>query len=380
MSRIYHPIRSNPPQAAIGPNSQGRNYGKENPFEGTEYEEMWLNNPYRNTFMDYTWWDNLGLSNKAKDYNAEQQRLYNEYIAGIYELQMQNEYNSEAASAARMRSAGQNPDLLGLNNASDSDSMSPPNAGPSPVLNGQSPAISSLQMLGSVMSFALNAYQGISSTLNTLDAQNISNIKELADAARPYVTQSFAEAFLNKSDWESIVLNNSKSFSRRYNRRMRPIAENVFKHMLHSGDYNLQKSAYGNVSSTYDAQIGFEARDYFRNNVSMNSVETFISEMVKLGVEEYKLSRKRNISLANKERMLSDFRARSLETMLESYKKSGKHDILSGLILAGMLESNGVSLLGNPLSYGLVGGQRAVDDVVGGVSSSVKKVKDYLGL
>lgn len=116
----------------------GRNYGKDNPFAGTEYEDMWLNNPYRNTYLDPTFWDNIGLSNKSKDYNAEQQRLYNEYISGIYELQMQNEYNSEAAKAARMRAAGQNPDLLGLNNASESDAMTPPNSGASPVLNGQS--------------------------------------------------------------------------------------------------------------------------------------------------------------------------------------------------------------------------------------------------
>lgn len=73
--------------------------------------------------------------------------------------------------------------------------------------------------------------------------------------------------------------------------------------------------------------------------------------------------------------MLSDFRARSLETMLESYKQSGRHDILSGLILAGMLESNGVSLLGNHRSYAIVGGQQAVYDTGHAVSSSVKKLK-----
>lgn len=358
----------------------GRNYGKDNPFVGTPYEQMWLNNPYRNTYLDPTFWDNVGLSNKSKDYNAEQERLYNEYIAGIYELQMQNEYNSEAASAARMRAAGQNPDLLGLNNASESDNMAAPNAGPSPALTGQSPAVSSLQMLGSVMSFALNAYQGIASTINTLDAQNIKNIQDLATAARPFVTQSFAEAFMNGHDLHTSVASGRDSFSRRYNRRLRNTAENVFEHMFYSGDYELQRKALQNLSGTFDDNIGFQARRLFENKAGGNSLQTFLDEMVKLGIEEYKISKKRNISLASKEKMLSDFRARSLETMLESYKKSGKHDILSGLILVGMLESNGVSLLGNPLSYAFVGGQRAVDDVVGGVSSSVKKVKDYLGL
>lgn len=152
------------------------------------------------------------------------------------------------------------------------------------------------------MSFALNAYQGISSTINTLDAQNITNIKELAEAAKPYVTQSFADAFLNRDSWENIVSNNSKSFSRRYNRRIQPHAENVFKYMLNSGDYDLQRSAYENSSKLFDSQLGYESRDFFRNHSSMNSIETFISEMVNLGVEEYKISKKEIYLLLPKKR------------------------------------------------------------------------------
>lgn len=353
--------------------NSGRNYGKDNPFAGTEYEDMWLNNPYRNTYLDPTFWDNIGLSNKSKDYNAEQERLYNEYIAGIYELQMKNKYDSESASAARMRAAGQNPDLLGLNNASESADMSAPNAGFSPALNGQSPAVSSLQMLGSVMSFALNAYQGITSTMNTLDAQNIKNIQDLATAARPFVTQSFADAFLNKSDWDTIVSDNSKSFSRRYNWRLRGTAENVFKHMLESGDYDLQKSAYKNTSDLFDTQIGYEARDYFKSNSSMNSVEDFISEMVKLGVEEYKVSKMKNISLASKETMLSDFRSKSIERLRKNWEKSAGTDMLSGLLLIGLLESSGTSFFNSPAGF-MTATSRTGRDY------GAKKVKQYLGL
>lgn len=351
----------------------GRNYGKDNPFAGTPYEQMWLNNPYRNTYLDPTFWDNVGLSNKSKDYNSEQERLYNEYIAGIYELQMQNEYNSEAASAARMRAAGQNPDLLGLNNASESDNMAAPNAGPSPALTGQSPAVSSLQMLGSVMSFALNAYQGIASTINTLDAQNIKNIQDLATAARPFVTQSFAEAFMNDYDLHTSVASGRDSFARRYNRRLRNSAENVFEHMFYSGDYELQRKALQNMSGAFDDNIGFQTRRLFENMDSGNSLQVFLDEMVKLGIEEYKVNRNRNISTAKKDKILSDFRYSSIERLRKNWEKSEGTDMLSGLLLIGMLESTGASFFTSPTGY-LTSSSRT------GRNYAVKKVKEYLGL
>lgn len=351
----------------------GRNYGKENPFAGTEYEEMWLNNPYRNTYLDPTFWDNIGLSHKSRDYNAEQDRLYNEYIAGIYELLMQNKYDSEAAKAARMRAAGQNPDLLGLNNASESDDMTPPNAGPSSSLNGQSPALSSLQMLGSIMSFALNSYQGIASTINTIDAQNIKNIQDLATAARPFVTQSFAEAFMNDYDLHTSVASGRDSFARRYNRRLRKSAENVFEHMFYSGDYELQRKALQNMSGAFDDNIGFQARRLFENKDSGNAVQTFLDEMVKLGIEEYKVNRNRNISTAKKDKILSDFRYSSIERLRKNWEKSEGTDMLSGLLLIGMLESTGTSFFTNPAGF-MTATSRTGRDF------AVKKVKQYLGL
>lgn len=358
--------------------SVDRNSGKENPFAGTSYESLWANNPYAHIYYEPSFWDDIGLSNKAKDQNMEYQRLYDEYIAGIYEQQRQDEYNSESAQVERQRQAGLNPDLLGIEN-SQTGQMSPPNAGPQSALNGVSPAQSSLTMLGSVLSFALNAYQGISNTLNVLDAQNITNIKELTNLARPFVTQSFAEAFMNGDNIHTAVASGSDSFSHMFNKRMEKDALKAFQNLFYSSDYSLQRQALQNINNMVGDELSFRASRKFMS--SEKTINDFVTDMVNLGVEEWRISKKSNISLKSKEKMLADFRSRSIERLLKDYQDN--NDMLSGLILAGMLESSGVNILSRPFGFGTILGRNSSnkswkdagikwnDSVIGGVGKKL---------
>lgn len=96
--------------------------------------------PYRNQQVESTIWDSLGFSNKADDRQAELNQLSAEYQAGIAEKAYDNWYNSPVESANRLRAAGINPDLAGLDNAGTSEASNPQHAG-SANLNGDNPGL-----------------------------------------------------------------------------------------------------------------------------------------------------------------------------------------------------------------------------------------------
>lgn len=115
--------------------------------------------PYANQQVETTWFDNIGLSNKADDRQAELNQLSAEYRAGIAEKAYDNWYNSPAQSAMRLRQAGINPDLAGLDNAGTSQASNPQHAG-SANLNGDNPGLMNFAkgVLG-VVSLASNLTQ-----------------------------------------------------------------------------------------------------------------------------------------------------------------------------------------------------------------------------
>ena len=93
---------------------------------GSQYDQLFSANPYRNLTYKKSWWQNLlsdmGFRTKYDDF-VEQARINaQEYDAGIFSMMQQNEYNSPVAQADRMRAAGQNPDLLGTGDVSDAAS------------------------------------------------------------------------------------------------------------------------------------------------------------------------------------------------------------------------------------------------------------------
>lgn len=158
-----------------------RNEGKINPFAGTDYEDMWINNPYATLYYKPTWLDNIGFSNKAKDANSEYERLYNEYIAGIYDLQRSDEYNSPSAEAQRLKEAGINPDLQGLSGHSNTGDMNKPDAGHNPALNGVSPFSHLTSFVSMVSNAAIGAQSMISQSIvnDGMRLQNLSNVYDI---------------------------------------------------------------------------------------------------------------------------------------------------------------------------------------------------------
>lgn len=84
-------------------------YYKANPFVNQVYHKTWIDNVFGGVFRTgYDKWLN------------EMQLGYDQYNMGVVDLEQQNIYNSEVAKAQRMRDAGENPDLLGTGDVSDS--------------------------------------------------------------------------------------------------------------------------------------------------------------------------------------------------------------------------------------------------------------------
>ena len=288
--------------------SQGRNYGQVNPFEGTEYAYLWENNPYKNLYYDSNFWDDIGLSNKAKDANAEYQRLYDEYIAGIYEQQRQDEYNSPASESARMRAAGLNPDLTGLTGQSNTGEFTPPNAGMNPALNGQSPAFNAFSTITSVLGFAtstlqqINAIKGLSFDNSVKEGNMFSS---LMDYARPHIVNEYARRFSGKDphNWSDIVDVSSLGMSRRTSKRYRK----AFSDLLSSSQFSSSESAYKQL----------DANDY--------AMQHYIQGMTKLSLQSLKAGYNKSIS----ESLLTKWRNSFYQTLY--------NDFLNGSTLAGLL-------------------------------------------
>lgn len=308
-----------------------RNDGKENPFAGTDYEDMWSNNPYADLYYEPSFWDNIGLSNKAKDTNAEYDRLYNEYIAGIYDLQRENEYNSEKSQIQRMRDAGLNADLLGLS-GTQSDSMSPPNAGPTSSLNGQSPATSAFQTISSVLGFATSTLSQIRQ-LGILAADSEFNaFNVLTGVARPIVEKEYG-ARLNL-DYEPISADDlyaesSPKFSTSRNKRL---MKSAVKYMFDNINHN--KAKYDYNSDVEDSRFRYGRLvghpDY---DVDDKTMFTFIKAQLDFQRQIQNIDLSSGAIKKRNEALLSSMRQKYFNYMYDHFEKTGS--LLAGLLLLG---------------------------------------------
>ena len=304
----------NIPDPAI--QSAGRNYGKENPFAGTQYESLWVNNPYANLYYEPSFWDNIGLSNKAKDTNAEYERLYNEYISGIYDLQREDSYNSPSAEAQRYRQAGMNPDLLGLSGHSNSEGMTPPNAGINPALNGQSPAINGFNIITSVLGFATSAFSSISQIRNlasSTESNQLSNFGSYLKFAEPHIVKEYASRFSNghSNDWSDVRDVSSSAFP---STGMRRNYKQAFDFLLSSSRYTAAENAYKSLSANDRA------------------MKHFIGGIVDLELESLKSGYKADIRSNNNRGWLDKWRNEFYNRLYKDFKDGSD---LAGLILIG---------------------------------------------
>lgn len=168
-------------------------YYKANPYVDQTYHKTWIDNVFGNIFRTgYDKWLNEMQVNSAQ------------YNAGIVDLQQQNLYNSEVAKAQRMRDAGENPDLLGTGDVSESAGVAPdpqdvqiPDAEGSQVLSIVSTVgMALVDLIPKSMSFITEL-----STLKGIRAEN--DLKELqfGNQAVDLATRFFTEG-ISKQDYE----------------------------------------------------------------------------------------------------------------------------------------------------------------------------------
>lgn len=122
------------------------------------YDRLYKANPYVNMTYHKSGWQsllgNLGFRTDYDRWLEEAQVNANEYDAQIASIEQQNQFNSPQAEAQRMKQAGMNPDLVGLENVAESAS---PNVDP----QGMSPGAGESGEFGEITQKLWNFGTGI---------------------------------------------------------------------------------------------------------------------------------------------------------------------------------------------------------------------------
>lgn len=152
--------------------------------------------------------DALGITNHAGSaWNQQEQNAA--LWESEYSLAMEDrEYNSEQAVADRMRAAGQNPDLLGVDAGQSSLSGNSAAALGSGHLAGQNTFSQALSTIGSALQSAISIYTGIAGLQNTILDQDMTRFTALSEGTKDDFA-SYLVGKLKPEDYKS-VLNNSK--------------------------------------------------------------------------------------------------------------------------------------------------------------------------
>nr|QPB07484.1 MAG: DNA pilot protein [Microvirus sp.] len=146
-------------------------------LDDPEARQLLDNNPYSG-YGSYTGSFFQELSGKAEKYRQEMYVKYREYIAQVIQWKQQKDYNSEQAKAARMRNAGMNPDLMGIDSASSLDSTPGVLGGPELESADMENLSLFLEVGLSTMNTAIAMAQGFKS-LALSDSQLAINAKQL---------------------------------------------------------------------------------------------------------------------------------------------------------------------------------------------------------
>lgn len=190
-------------KAADEKRSQALERGQ-NPYaEGTRYYDLYQNNPYapEKFTRKQTIWDRLANSfGMRSSYDAAQDewaKAASEYDAQIAQLKGEDEYNSEAAKAQRMRSAGLNPDLQGIGEASEAGEFAQEQTTPDINRNSEDVdrVLSAMQAIPQGITFALSIADKAMGTMKLiydLKEKKANFGKKLQDMAG-----SFIDEFMN---------------------------------------------------------------------------------------------------------------------------------------------------------------------------------------
>lgn len=171
------------------------------------YDAYYKANPYVNQVYHKTWIDNVfgGIFRTGYDKWLNEMELASaQYNQGVTDLEQQNIYNSEIAKAQRMRMAGENPDLLGTGDVSDSarpmedaQDVQIPDSEGSDVLNVVSQVgMTLVDLIPKTLSFMSNL-----SALKGIRMDNDLKELEFGNNAVDMATKFFTEG-ITKQDYE----------------------------------------------------------------------------------------------------------------------------------------------------------------------------------
>lgn len=144
-------------QSAAGLRGQFAVQAASNPYEGREFTPSFWQHLGEQLLGDYS----------ARDkWYAEQDQAADEYVSQLLDAQRQQDYNSPAAQAARARAAGQNPDLIGTEGASEAAAAAPDDTPPTMdqgtnPFEGLSSIVSSVGSVIGVLSGGVSFFQAL---------------------------------------------------------------------------------------------------------------------------------------------------------------------------------------------------------------------------
>lgn len=158
----------------------------ENPYaEGTRYYDMWNANPYAwdKFTRKRSVWDDLaeawGIRSGYQAAEDEWAKAQSEYDAQIAQLKGEDEYNTPQAEAARMRAAGQNPDLLGTQGVAEAGEFAQEQS--SPNVNAESEEVNKvlgfISEIPKAITFAMSITQEGAKTMGMLYDLNTKKVE-----------------------------------------------------------------------------------------------------------------------------------------------------------------------------------------------------------
>lgn len=221
---------------------------------GSDYDRLFEANPYRNLTYKKSWWQDLvsalGFRTDADRWREDAQVNSAEYDASVMSMIQQNNYNSPAAQASRMRQAGQNPDLLGTGDVASAASPAEDPNGMSQNIGDEQVATigrSIMNLVPSIMSFATQLSQ-----LRGIRAEN--DLKELDfnDSVIDYSNKFFNEGLTKKDYLEAFEKNDFTNILNAAISNSNSLAESLFTSKSARRRFNL---AYQQHSRSFVAEM-----------------------------------------------------------------------------------------------------------------------------
>ncbi len=145
------------------------------------YRPLWNSNPFVNYQYQLGLWDKignfLGFRTSEDRTREEYAQRSNEYIAQLQSLAREEEYNSESSQSERMKQAGINPALNGVNPSQASELNESPMTLPDITRNNADDVTSAFSTFTNIISTILGVGQGILS----LNRNHLDNLKANVD-------------------------------------------------------------------------------------------------------------------------------------------------------------------------------------------------------